>query len=190
MRTEERWTNTFRETVIKGYFSPRIQRDLLTLPNMLNEEIIESTYIYGRTGTGKTILAAQMMLQEMKNQYLEKPGAVSGFEFVNFADMLANIRYTYNSQGTTEKEKLQIYMNCGLLVIDDFGSSRTTDWVMDILYQIINARYENLGKTIITCNHSLDQLEIRLADQRITSRIDRMCKIVEKLPYGKNEPEK
>jgi DNA replication protein DnaC len=187
MRTEERWNSTFRQTVIKASFSPRIQRDLLTLPNMLNEEIIESTYIYGKTGTGKTILAAQMMLQEMKNQYLEKPGAVIGFEFVNFADMLASIRYTYSSQqGNTEKDKLQTYMDCGMLVIDDFGSSRTTDWVMDILYQIINARYENLGKTIITCNHSLDQLEIRLADQRITSRIDRMCKIVEKLPYGKS----
>ena len=184
MRTKERWESAFKEASIKANFSPRIVRDLLQIPNMLDTEEIESAFIYGKVGTGKTLLAAQMMLQEMENQFLQKPDAVYGFEFINFSDMLYQIRATFNNGKENAEEKLDRYRNCGLLVIDDFGASRMTDWVIEIVYQIINARYENLGKTIITSNESLEELEANLGDQRITSRINRMCKIIEKLPFS------
>jgi DNA replication protein DnaC len=48
------------------------------------------------------------------------------------------------------------------------------------LYHLINHRYEYMKKTIITSNYTLEELEQRLNDQRITSRINRMCKIEEK----------
>jgi DNA replication protein DnaC len=70
-----------------------------------------------------------------------------------------------------------------LLILDDLGVDKPSDWVLNVLYNIINYRYENLKKTIITSNFSLDEIAEAFNDNRITRRIERMCIIEEKQAY-------
>lgn len=178
MRTEEKWNNQFRKKCL-AKFTPRIARDLemIDVPSDLQTGECQSTFIYGDIESGKTIRASFMMLQEMKYLYLQ--GDISGkaesIIFVSFPDLFAEIRETFDNPKKHESEVMEKYLNAYLLVLDDFLTIRPTEWVMEILYRLINHRYEYMKKTIITSNLSLEELEIKLNDQRITSRINRMC---------------
>ena len=178
MRTEQQFNEVWFDECIKR-FTPRIQTQLKNLPfpeDLYGE--VESAFIYGSVSTGKTIRAAFMMLQEMKNCYLRSES--HSVYFVSFPELFAEIKETFNNMEKRESEVLKRYLNVNLLVIDDFLSCRPTEWVMDTLYYLINHRYEYMKKTIITSNYSLQELEKRMNDQRITSRINAMCIIEEK----------
>jgi DNA replication protein DnaC len=180
MRTEEKWSQ-FRKNYLSK-FPPRLQEDLERFPPIKKIPVpVQSTYIFGSVETGKTIRAAHMMLAELKYIYLnEIPNVHNKTFFVNFPVFLQQIKQTYNKQGESEREVLEKYTQAHLLVLDDFLTVRPTDWAIDILYYLINYRYEYKKKTIITSNYSLKEAEDILQDQRITSRINRICKIEEK----------
>jgi len=178
MRTEDKWNDQFRKKSL-AKFTPRIAFDLERIdpPKDIQNTEIQSTFIYGDIESGKTIRAAFMMLQEMRNLYLagDDSGKSESIIFVSFPDLFAEIRETFENPKKHEAEVMDKYLNAHLLVIDDFLTVRPTEWVMEILYRLINHRYEFMRKTIITSNLSLEELEIKLNDQRITSRINRMC---------------
>ena len=182
MRTIENWKENYELGFIESTFPPRIARDLLTLNlKELPDKEIESMFIYGKIKTGKTIRAAQMLVHEKMNIYINNlPDTTL---FVSFTELFAEIRNTYSKSESNEQQVIDKYLNTDILVIDDFLTSRPTDWVIEILYRLINYRYEHLKKTIITSNLSLEEIENVLQDQRITSRIDRMCVIEEKQSY-------
>jgi len=64
-----------------------------------------------------------------------------------------------------------------LLHIDDLGAEHRTDWVLEQLYTIINARYEDEGSTIVTSNLGRDELAAQLGE-RTVSRLEGMCEIL------------
>jgi DNA replication protein DnaC len=179
MRTVERWDKKIKPNIIKEVFTPRIAHDLETLNIGEYDGDVVNTFIFGEVETGKTIMAAQMMLKFKKDDYVNNTGKVAVFE--NFSELLVQIRSAYNSHVVTEDTVLARYMFCDLLVLDDFFSIRPTDWVLEIVYRLINYRYENLKTTIITSNNSLEEIEEKIGDQRITSRINRMCNLVKKV---------
>ena len=182
MRTEQRWDETFQHNYIKETFPPRIVMDLENLNLQFLPQETKSTFIYGKIQTGKTIRAAILMVQQAKFCYLNETER-GKHVFVSFPEMLAEIRETFNNPKKPEHEIMGKYLDADLLTVDDFLTSRPTEWVMDILYWLINHRYEHLLKTIITSNISLDEIEKRMNDQRITSRINRMCEIELKTDY-------
>ena len=155
-------------------FPIRIQRDIETIPFPVIKEVV-STYIWGNIGSGKTIQAVFMMLNELRN----KGQAL----FTSVLELLLEFKNLYSNkeEETTELNLVEKYSEIHLLVLDDFGVERTTDWSFQLLYIIINRRYENMRKTIITSNFNLEQLAEKLGDDRIPSRIQQMCKII-KLP--------
>ena len=55
-----------------------------------------------------------------------------------------------------------------------------SDWAYQTLYSLINHRYDWLKTTIITSNYTLDELQDNWQDDRITSRIKRMCELLPK----------
>ena len=160
---------------------PRIiQRDLKTIPPPaeLETATIESSYIHGEIGTGKTVLAAFMLLQEAKNNFYNHHSAMR-YYFISVPELLLKFKNTYNSNSSeTESGIMDVYSRADLLVLDDFGVEKTTDWSFQLLYMLINRRYEDMRKTIITANISLQQLGEKLGDFRIPSRIQSMCKII------------
>ena len=96
--------------------------------------------------------------------------------------LLSELKRTFNDPAKSTEGLLDRYCQCTLLVMDDIGAGQTTEWNVGIVYQIINARYNNELPTIITSNYDLDNLGRRLSSsgdtysaQRIVSRLSQMC---------------
>lgn len=65
----------------------------------------------------------------------------------------------------------------GLYFIDDIGSEKVTEWVEEIVYLLINVRYEQTAPMIFSSNLSLSELAEKIGD-RSASRIKEMCHII------------
>jgi len=136
-----------------------------------------STFIHGEQGTGKSHLAAKIMYAEMMNA---TPTNFNQFAWINVSLLLFNIRQSYNSPEQAQDERFLVekYSSIPWLCFDDLGVEKTSEWALQTMYLIINQRYENIRTTIITSNFDLDELADKLGDDRITSRIRGMCKII------------
>jgi DNA replication protein DnaC len=170
----ETWNKVLFEEELQK-LPPRIQREIKTIESPTIKEV-KSTYLFGKVGTGKTIYAVFMMLHYLKQSYLERK--TSSAIFITTPELLFEIKRSYSQNSITEEEIVDKYSKIPLLVLDDFGVERTTDWSFQLLYIIINRRYENDKLTIFTSNLSLDQLSEKLQDDRIPSRIQQMCEVV------------
>ncbi|MCI0339476.1 MAG: ATP-binding protein [Acidobacteria bacterium] len=105
--------------------------------------------------------------------------------FYDFRDLLKEIQDSYNPVSkTTELRVLEPVYQSEILVLDELGASKPTDWVRDTMTQIINTRYNDKKVTIFTTNY-LDDPETpnedTLSDRvgvRLRSRLHEMCKVV------------
>jgi DNA replication protein DnaC len=190
MRDEKNWIERTRPSYIKMYL-PRIQKALQEIEEPEDiPEIIESYYIHSSVGYGKTILAAQMMLKEQKRIWTND-GPRDNSEkclFVSTPTLFQEIKNTYNKNSDIpEQQVIDKYNECHLLVLDDFGTSKPTDFVLQTLYLIINHRYDYLKKIILTSNLTLGEVAELFGDDRIISRIERMCEIIEKQDWRKKK---
>lgn len=101
--------------------------------------------ITGRVGVGKTHLAVGI-LQALITQ------GVKGL-FVHGGDLLKQVQNSYNrSVETTEQEILKPIFAAQVLVLDELGAARRTDWVSEMIEHILNTRYNDCKATIITTN--------------------------------------
>jgi DNA replication protein DnaC len=141
----------------------------------------------GSIGVGKTHLAVGMLLALI----LEK--GVHGL-FCDYRELLKEIQNSYNPQvATTELEILRPIFDAEVLVIDELGAAKPTDWVWDTVAHILNTRYNDKRTTIITTNYA-DQppggsgaasrvmRDETLGDrigERMRSRLAEMCVVVE-----------
>ncbi len=76
--------------------------------------------------------------------------------FYDTRELLKLIRSTYDpSNRTEERDVLRPVMEAELLVLDDLGAERTTDWVDETLNLIVNTRYNERRITIFTSNYDL-----------------------------------
>jgi DNA replication protein DnaC len=105
--------------------------------------------------------------------------------FYEFGSLLKEIQESYNPiSQTSELKVLEPVFNVEVLVLDELGASKSTDWVRDTMMQIINTRYNDRKLTIFTTNY-LDRrgserdetLEERIG-VRLRSRLYEMCKTV------------
>ena len=132
--------------------------------------------ITGGCGCGKTMLSAIIA-----NESIKRGRTVL---FATVPDLLNNIKRKFNSESGTE-DIVKSIKNVDVLVLDDFGVEKMTDWVAETLFTIINERYNNQRQTIITSNLTVQAMESNLNGEysetgtRIISRIRSMCKRVE-----------
>jgi len=124
--------------------------------------------ISGPVGTGKTHLAIGIVREVMKHNET----VIS--RFVEVPALLAEIRSGFNAGRSAETSPMQMIEQADLLILDDLGAERVTDWVREQLYLVINERYSQMKPTVITTNDSLEELEENVS-QRTVSRIMDMC---------------
>ncbi len=133
--------------------------------------------LMGTVGVGKTHLAVSIL----------KGLTERGFSclFYEFGALLKSIQDSYNNiSQTSELKVLQPIFDAEVLVLDEIGASKPTDWVRDTMANIINTRYNDKKLTIFTTNY-LDErhserdetLEDRIG-VRLRSRLFEMCKTV------------
>jgi DNA replication protein DnaC len=81
--------------------------------------------------------------------------------------------------GKDEQNAIETIADRKHIVIDDLGVGKMTDFALAVVYEVIDYRDMNLiDGMIITSNLSLTQLAGALGDDRVTSRIAGMCKVV------------
>lgn len=178
MRTEERWNEKIQAKVMRRLFPARLVQDLerLQLEPVSTEG---SHFIYsGNKSTGKTVLACRMLLMYEKQNYLQVQH--TGTLFLPVTDFLNELKHSFDTPGESEIDILRKYQDIDVLVLDDLGTIKMSDWAYQTLYSLINYRYDNLKTTIITSNYSLKELSTAWQDDRITSRIGRMCQMLNK----------
>ncbi len=132
-------------------------------------ETHDGILLRGGTGCGKTHVSVAILRAVLERGFTGR--------FVNFQKLLMRIRESYEEgRGEGEASILRDLLEAQLLVIDDLGAERTTDWVADRLYYIINERYESGMPLIVTTNCGEIELEQRVG-QRTASRLYEMCGI-------------
>jgi DNA replication protein DnaC len=139
----------------------------------------ESVVLSGKTGCGKTHLAVAMM-RECRVSAL-------GALFITAPELLLRIRTAFSPNTTeTEDEIIRHYADIELLVIDDLGAEKTSEYSITTLYLIIDRRNRELRKTIVTTNLTLQEIEETLG-ARMASRLADMKVIKINMPdYRKN----
>jgi DNA replication protein DnaC len=100
----------------------------------------------GTAGVGKTHLAVAV-LQELVTRK-----GVRG-QFWDFHSLIREIKNSYNPETrTTELQVLEPVIELDLLLLDDLGAWKMTDWMVDTLFYILNGRYMAKRSTLITTN--------------------------------------
>ncbi|GCD13175.1 ATP-binding protein [Clostridium tagluense] len=153
-KTCERYTEKFKELKTKGV----------------------GLLITGNYGAGKTHLAAAIAHVLIKQGYQPIFGTL--------INLLGKIKSSYGDAHSKENEEQIInkYINCDLLIIDDLGKEKPTEWVLEKLYYVLNCRYENNEPVVITSNYNDTKLMDRLTvgdnletSEAIVSRMYEMC---------------
>jgi DNA replication protein DnaC len=148
--------------------------------------------LMGSSGVGKTHLAVAALKQLI--------GRGHAGMFCDYRELLKEIQASYNpASESTEMGILEPIRTVEILVLDDLGASKPSDWVRDIVGIVLNARYNEKRTTIITTNYvdnppsageatriggklvpamREDSLEERIGS-RMRSRLFEMCRTVE-----------
>lgn len=110
----------------------------------------------GRCGVGKTHLAVAALKELIKKGI---PGV-----FYDFRDLLKEIQDSYNpNTHTSELRILAPIFDAEVLVLDELGSSKPTEWCQETITHIINKRYNDNKITLFTSNY----LDITSAQKRV-----------------------
>lgn len=140
-----------------------------------------SLFLSGANGIGKTYKAAGILCNWIEKLNYKQLMDCHTFGntcpiFITVPELLMKIRNCFSLQ-QCEESVVEKYSHCPVLVLDDLGVEKTTEWALQTLYIILNNRYSNYMQTIITSNLSIEEISEKLGD-RIASRIAGMCKIV------------
>lgn len=169
-------TPRFRRRTLESFF-PRNEKQKEALSvlfeyvssfNEVREKELNSFYLYGSPGRGKTHLAAGVANELIKQSI--------PCVYVKTAELLSAIRENFkNGDKETVITPLKVV---DLLILDDLGAEEKQEWFIADVFRILDWRLEWLLPTVITSNLTIDEIKSRYGE-RIASRIKRMCRIIE-----------
>ena len=163
----------------------------LAAGRFVEEYPVETTglLLIGPVGVGKTHLAVGIIRELVQQKGIP-------CLFYDYRELLKEIQNSYNaSVSATELSILRPVFEAEVLVLDELGAIKPSDWVWDTVSHILNTRYNDKRTTIITTNYA-DEAEapegmdanrraarpLTLGDrigERMRSRLHEMCKKVE-----------
>ena len=127
-------------------------------------------YLHGAAGTGKTHL-----LVALGKAVIDIHG--SEVCYVSTADMIAKAKARFSRNGTDPENYIDPFDEAAyaeVLLLDDIGAEKPSDWVLSEFYRLFNHRYNDGLTTLVTSNVNLEAFE-SLYDSRIADRIHEMC---------------
>lgn len=106
--------------------------------------------LFGNCGTGKTLLACSLVHHAIDAGYLA--------QYTKVYDLIGNIKSTWSNPVLSEFDAIDAYVLPDLLVIDEIGVQFGSDAERQLLFRVLNARYEQVKPTIIVSNLTKDEL--------------------------------
>ena len=166
----------YKDIIPKIFYSVDYEKDI---PEEIKEIfrnqvgiLKQGIYFHGPPGVGKTHIVCAL-IKEMTEHGID-------VKFYNTGDFLEKLREEFKNTVVNDdyqglfRETMDFE---GVLIFDDIGAEKISDWATERLYLIINKKYEDMIPTIFTSNCDLEILSARMGD-RVTSRIVGMTKVI------------
>lgn len=144
----------------------------------------ESVFLHGSTGSGKTHLAVALLKKWLHAETIKNVVDREYYMSIRFpiflpsVDLFFELKSSFDKSGDSESDIINKYVSTPLLVIDDIGAEKVSDWSRQVFYLLIDRRYREMKPTILTSNLSLQQIA-EVIDERISSRICEMGVVAE-----------
>ena len=134
---------------------------------------VKGLYLHGNFGTGKSFLLAAL-LNELKNKFGIR------IEIVYFPELLRKLKEDLSFVG----DKLYYLENVDILLLDDIGAEKVTEWGRDeILGTILQTRMNNGMPTFFTSNLTIQELESHLGVTNTSEDSVKAKRIIERIKY-------
>lgn len=133
--------------------------------------------IFGQSGNGKSHLAAAV------RNYAVETARVPTI-YITVPDLIYMLRRLFNqrnqeAEDETFEERLDVYRKAPLLILDDLGAEKVSEWSRETLYSILDYRYRLRLPTMITTNlnpYSHEDFDIRLVTRMTDAEL---CTVIE-----------
>ncbi len=154
-----------------GCYQTNIIENYLTGKNLL---------LIGNYGTAKSLLLSALC------NYCSINKGLTG-KYVNITDLADEVRSTF-SDGTpkTTEDVINSYLRLDYLFVDDLDKEKPTEFVKNLIYKIINKRYDEKKPTCISSNTDIMELDLDYFGEATVSRMVENCVVI----YFKSENER
>lgn len=142
------------------------RRQVTTGPSLLMAGVVGSGKTHQAYGAVRTLVEAGIGVR---------------WRAVTAADLYADLR---PRPGVDSERELAVVSRCPLLILDDLGAAKASDWTEEITYRLVNRRYNHMLPTLITTNLRIGDLRTYLGD-RVASRLAQMTARVEFEPLDR-----
>lgn len=167
-RYQEKSLETFdaRHKVLKA--ATTFVREFITAFPAVDKGLL----LVGPPGTGKTHLATSAL------SAIVARCRIHGL-FVDYRELIRSIQDSFNpSIDTTSREIIRPVLDADLLVMDELGALKPTEWILDTITYIINHRYTNDRITIFTTNYAIEE---RGGERRQVQQMDAYARELQEL---------
>jgi DNA replication protein DnaC len=165
----ENFSNTYKDTSI-------INQLIKFTDLCIKSEMKNGLIIYGNIGYEKTYFGAciaNKMIEQNKIVLMEKSSFI-----------IDRIKESFNKEGLSEVEIIELYSNVDMLIIDDFGNENLSKWALEKLYRIITNRYDNELPIVITTRYNKEQLIEQLSTENDTEIAEEIVEVLNEMCYG------
>lgn len=132
--------------------------------------------ITGESGLGKTHLAASIANKLIENDKIVLMGRLT--------TLLDMIKETFKDNTKSENELIELYSNIDMIIIDDLGTEKISNWALEKLYTIIENRNENRLPIIITTRFDKQGLIERFSQSQDEQLVDAIISKLYEMCYG------
>jgi len=120
--------------------------------------------LFGSYGCGKTHLVSAI-IHKLGENFFESA-------FINVPELFMEIKQSFGDEEKNAYHLVNRAKKASLLILDDLGAEKPSEWVREQLYVIINRRYEDMLPTIVTTNCTTAELVERLGERTVSRLIE------------------
>ena len=165
------------KNLVDTYEDTTIINQLIKFTDLcIKSEMKNGLIIYGNIGFEKTYFGAciaNKMIENNKIVLMEKSSSI-----------IDKIKESFNKDGLSEKETIELYSNVDMLIIDDLGNENLSKWALEKVYKVICNRYDNELPIVITTRYNKEQLIEQLSTENDTEIADEIVEVLNEMCYG------